>query len=202
MAGLVFKAPRASFGCLFALWCVFTAETREQGKVLILLKSDRWHYCSGSFSSYYSKCSTWSVRLVNLRVFSHRVGQDLSSFANNIMLMSLLFPTVVLLNSKETQAELGWTSYPPNGVSVLACISWFHIMFVLHVTPHLRGSTSQLMFVCFFITLYGEFCSPCRKQILKDRTSREKKQKDQKKMERLEFICFIPVCHSLKQSAT
>ena len=28
---------------------------------------------------------------------------------------------VVLLNSKETQAELGWTSYPPNGVS-LHCV--------------------------------------------------------------------------------
>ncbi|TWW65779.1 Ephrin type-A receptor 10 [Takifugu flavidus] len=34
------------------------------------------------------------------------------------MLSSLflsLFSAVVLLNSKETQAELGWTSYPPNG---------------------------------------------------------------------------------------
>lgn len=36
-----------------------------------------------------------------------------------------LFPAVVLLNSKETQAELGWTSYPPNGVSVLTRI--FHL---------------------------------------------------------------------------
>ncbi|KAM7384555.1 hypothetical protein PAMA_011761 [Pampus argenteus] len=26
-----------------------------------------------------------------------------------------MFPAVVLLNSKETQAELGWTSFPPNG---------------------------------------------------------------------------------------
>lgn len=68
--------------------------------------------------------------------------------------MSLLFPTVVLLNSKETQAELGWTSYPPNGVSVLACISWFHIMFVLHVTPHLRGSTSQLMLFVFYHSVW------------------------------------------------
>lgn len=39
-----------------------------------------------------------------------------------------LFPAVVLLNSKETQAELGWTSYPPNGVSVLTCI--FHCLYV------------------------------------------------------------------------
>lgn len=34
-------------------------------------------------------------------------------------------PAVVLLNSKETQAELGWTSYPPNGVSLPSCI--FHL---------------------------------------------------------------------------
>lgn len=93
--------------------------------------------------------------------------------------MSLLFPTVVLLNSKETQAELGWTSYPPNGVSVLACISWFHIMFVLHVTPHLRGSTSQLMFVCFFIALYGELFSL-------QKTDFEGQDKQGKKIEGLE----------------
>lgn len=34
----------------------------------------------------------------------------------------LYLSAVVLLNSKETQAELGWTSYPPNGVSLLTCI--------------------------------------------------------------------------------
>lgn len=38
--------------------------------------------------------------------------------------LSLSFFAVVLLNSKETQAELGWTSYPPNGVSLPSCI--FH----------------------------------------------------------------------------
>lgn len=38
--------------------------------------------------------------------------------------ISLSFSAVVLLNSKETQAELGWTSYPPNGVSLPSCI--FH----------------------------------------------------------------------------
>ncbi|CAF95390.1 unnamed protein product, partial [Tetraodon nigroviridis] len=30
---------------------------------------------------------------------------------------------VVLLNSKETQAELGWTSFPPNGVSLPVFLS-------------------------------------------------------------------------------
>lgn len=51
---------------------------------------------------------------------------------------SLCFsPAVVLLNSKETQAELGWTSYPPNGVSLLV---------VVHSSvSHSAGSTSQLI---------------------------------------------------------
>lgn len=46
------------------------------------------------------------------------------SWIDSSPLVCFLFPAVVLLNSKETQAELGWTSYPPNGVSVLTCI--FH----------------------------------------------------------------------------
>lgn len=52
-----------------------------------------------------------------------------------------LFPAVVLLNSKETQAELGWTSYPPNGVSVLTCT--FHHLYVCLYTCLCTRSAPQ-----------------------------------------------------------
>lgn len=56
----------------------------------------------------------------------------------------LYLSAVVLLNSKETQAELGWTSYPPNGVSLLTCIFLIVCMFV-YLLVHSLGLAAQLL---------------------------------------------------------
>lgn len=72
------------------------------------------------------------------------------------------FLAVVLLNSKETQAELGWTSYPPNGVSIISlavCFSFLLHCFFLHSLFYLPDST-QLVTLLF--QTFSSLCPWCR----------------------------------------
>ena len=67
---------------------------------------------------------------------------------------------VVLLNSKETQAELGWTSYPPNGVSLhCVCVCVFVCAYVSAFVCLLFSHPSLLFCIPFSLICLSLFLS-------------------------------------------